>query len=79
MGHSRATLARRFTALVGQPPKAYLTWWRLTTAARLLQDTDFPLPSIAAKAGYTSPFAFSHAFKRRFGTAPGGFRDVRRT
>nr|WP_225955565.1 AraC family transcriptional regulator [Amycolatopsis lexingtonensis] len=75
VGLSRATLARRFTALTGQPPMAYLTWWRLTTAARLLQDTELPLPSIAAKVGYGSPFAFSHAFKRQFGIAPGGFRS----
>lgn len=79
VGLSRATLARRFTALTGRPPMAYLTWWRLTTAARLLQDTDLALPSIAAKVGYASPFAFSHAFKRQFGTAPGGFRDDGRT
>ncbi|MET8849917.1 AraC family transcriptional regulator [Amycolatopsis sp. NPDC004625] len=77
VGVSRATLARRFTALTGQPPMAYLAWWRLTTAARLLQDTDLPLPSIAAKVGYASQFAFSHAFKRRFGVAPGGFRAAR--
>jgi AraC-like DNA-binding protein len=78
-GLSRATLARRFSALTGFPPMAYLTWWRLTTAARLLQDTDLPLPSIAAKAGYGSPFAFSHAFKRQFGIAPGGYRDRARS
>ncbi|MEV7094827.1 AraC family transcriptional regulator [Amycolatopsis sp. NPDC051045] len=76
VGLSRATLARRFTALTGRPPMAYLTWWRLTTAARLLQDTDLPLPSIAAKVGYASAFAFSHAFKRQFGVAPGGFRTA---
>jgi AraC-like DNA-binding protein len=73
-GLSRATLARRFTALTGRPPMAYLTWWRLTTAARLLQDTDLPLPSIASRIGYGSPFAFSHAFKREFGVAPGSYR-----
>jgi AraC-like DNA-binding protein len=76
VGLSRATLARRFTALTGHPPMAYLTWWRLTTAARLLQDTALPLPSIAAKVGYGSPFAFSHAFKRQFGVAPGSYRSA---
>jgi transcriptional regulator GlxA family with amidase domain len=75
VGLSRATLARRFTELTGHSPMAYLTWWRLTTAARLLQDTDLPLPSIAAKVGYGSPFAFSHAFKRQFGSAPGSYRS----
>jgi len=75
-GLSRATLNRRFTTLTGYPPMAYLTWWRLTTAARLLQDTELPLPSIAAKVGYGSPFAFSHAFKRQFGVAPGSYRTA---
>ena len=32
-GLSRAAFARRFTELVGQPPLAYLTWWRMTLAA----------------------------------------------
>jgi AraC-like DNA-binding protein len=73
-GLSRATLARRFTALTGQPPMTYLTWWRMTTAARLLRDTDQPLPAIARQVGYGSPFAFSHAFTRQFGLAPGRYR-----
>ncbi len=75
VGLSRATLARRFTTLTGRPPMAYLTWWRMTTAARLLQDTNLPLPSIASKIGYGSPFAFSHAFKRQFEVAPGTYRS----
>lgn len=36
-GLSRAAFARRFAALVGRPPLGYLTWWRMTTAARLLR------------------------------------------
>lgn len=76
-GLSRAAFARRFAALVGQPPQAYLTWWRLTLAARLLHDTDAPLATVARKVGYTSEFAFAHAFKRELGLAPGGFRRIR--
>ncbi|MDQ0379497.1 AraC family transcriptional regulator [Amycolatopsis thermophila] len=75
VGLSRATLARRFTALTGQPPMAYLTWWRMTTAARLLRSTDQPLPAVARQVGYTSAFAFSHTFKRHFGLAPGRYRS----
>jgi AraC-like DNA-binding protein len=74
VGHSRATLARRFAALVGQPPMAYLTWWRMTRAARLLRDSDAPLSAIARQVGYESPFAFSHAFKRLFGQSPNQYR-----
>ncbi|WP_019884298.1 AraC family transcriptional regulator [Streptomyces purpureus] len=73
-GVSRATLARRFTALVGRPPTAYLTWWRLTFAAALLRDTQDPLATIARRVGYGTPYAFSHAFSREFGTTPGRYR-----
>ncbi|MEV2242540.1 AraC family transcriptional regulator [Micromonospora sp. NPDC049891] len=73
-GLSRAAFARRFTTLLGQPPLTYLTWWRMTTAARLLRESDTPLRAIAAKVGYTSEFAFANAFKRQHGTAPGRYR-----
>lgn len=73
-GVSRPTLARRFTALVGRPPMAYLTWWRLTLAATLLRETPEPLAVIARRVGYGTPYAFSHAFKREFGATPGRYR-----
>ncbi|WP_330289647.1 AraC family transcriptional regulator [Streptomyces sp. NBC_00576] len=73
-GLSRAPFARRFAMLVGQPPLGYLTWWRMATAARLLRMSDAPLRSIAAQVGYTSEFAFVHAFKRTHGAAPGAYR-----
>src|SRR6266545_176066 len=73
-GLSRAPFARRFTTLVGQPPLTYLTWWRMTTAARLLQQSDAPLSAIAARVGYTSEFAFANAFKRQYAAAPGRYR-----
>ena len=40
---SRATLARRFPALVGETPAAYLTRWRMDLASRRLRDTDDPV------------------------------------
>jgi AraC-like DNA-binding protein len=73
-GLSRAAFARRFTDAVGRPPLAYLTWWRMTLAARQLLETDDRLGTVAARAGYTSEFAFARAFKRAFGTAPGRYR-----
>ncbi|MEV0382202.1 AraC family transcriptional regulator [Nonomuraea sp. NPDC050643] len=73
-GLSRAAFARRFTALVGQPPLGYLTWWRLATAARLLRESEDGLGAIAARVGYTSEFSFANAFKREHGLAPGRYR-----
>lgn len=73
-GLSRAAFARRFTALVGEPPLGYLTRWRMTAAARLLREGDVPLSTIAARTGYGSEFAFGKAFKREYGLAPGHYR-----
>jgi AraC-like DNA-binding protein len=78
-GLSRAAFARRFTTLVGQPPLGYLTWWRMTTAGRLLRESDAPLRTIAQQAGYLSEFAFAKAFKREYGLSPGRYREQGRT
>ncbi|WP_329564736.1 AraC family transcriptional regulator [Kitasatospora sp. NBC_01266] len=73
-GLSRAAFARRFTTLVGRPPLGYLTWWRMTTAGRLLRESDAPLRTVAQQAGYVSEFAFAKAFKREYGLSPGRYR-----
>lgn len=77
-GVSRATLSRRFTALVGEPPLTYLTRWRLELAARRLRESSDPLSVIAASVGYTSEFAFSRAFTRWRGIAPSRHRAAYR-
>jgi AraC-like DNA-binding protein len=76
-GLSRATLARRFIAMIGQPPLTYLTWWRMTVAARLLAQSQRTVAAVARATGYTSEFAFAHAFKRAYGLPPGRYRGER--
>lgn len=73
-GLSRSAFARRFALLAGRPPLAYLSWWRMTLAARLLRESDAPLSAVARQTGYTSEYAFANAFKREFGIAPGRYR-----
>jgi AraC-like DNA-binding protein len=69
-GVSRATLARRFADLVGEPPMTFLTGWRLALAADLLRDPDTTLGAVARQVGYGSPFALSTAYKRAHGVSP---------
>lgn len=69
-GVSRAGLARRFGELVGEPPMAYLTGWRLALAADLLRETDATVEAIARRVGYGGAFALSAAFKRVRGISP---------
>lgn len=75
-GLSRSAFARRFTTLTGRPPLAYLGWWRMTLAARLLRQSDAPLSALARQTGYTSEYAFANAFKREYGIAPGRYRTL---
>ncbi|WP_067138762.1 AraC family transcriptional regulator [Microtetraspora malaysiensis] len=74
VGASRAALYRRFTELVGEPPMAYLTGWRLALAADLLRDSDATVGAVAGQVGYGSAFALSTAFKRVRGVSPREFR-----
>ncbi|GAA1673728.1 AraC family transcriptional regulator [Kribbella yunnanensis] len=78
-GLSRSSFAKRFTDTVGRTPLGYLTWWRMTLAARRLHDSDAPLRAIAAQIGYGTEFALAKAFKREYGVAPGEYRRTRLT
>src|SRR5215469_17660681 len=75
---SRATLARRFAEVVGQPPMEFLTQWRLTLAADLLLDPQETVASVAHAVGYGSPYALSAAFKRVRGVSPHQHRTAKR-
>ena len=69
-GTSRASLARRFNDLVGEPPMTFLKNWRMALAADLLRNPGETVSTVAEKVGYATPFAFSAAFKRVRGVSP---------
>jgi AraC-like DNA-binding protein len=75
-GMSRATFARRFHKAVGEPPLTYVTRWRMTVAADLLEQ-GWHIADVAHKVGYENEFAFAKAFKRVRGVAPGRLRRRR--
>jgi AraC-like DNA-binding protein len=72
-GLSRAPFARRFRQAVGEPPLAYVTRWRMTLAADLLEHGGL-IANVAHEVGYDNEFAFAKAFKRVRGVAPGRHR-----
>ena len=76
---SRSNVARQFALLVGQPPMQYLTKWRMQVAANLLTQSGAKVAAVGAEVGYDSEAAFSRAFKKATGLAPGAWREARRT
>ena len=71
---SRSVLAERFTALVGLPPMQYLARWRMQLAAARLRESGAKVATVALEVGYESEAAFSRAFKKATGVAPGHWR-----
>ncbi|MGK5642616.1 AraC family transcriptional regulator [Streptomyces sp. URMC 126] len=73
-GVSRSTFAKRFQALLGEPPLTYLTEWRMALAADLLSEPGTTVAAVARRVGYADPFGFSAAFKRVRGVSPSTHR-----
>jgi AraC-like DNA-binding protein len=71
---SRSVLDERFRQVLGRSPIRYLTEWRMHLAEELLDTTDLGVVPIARRVGYDSEEAFSRAFKRAHGAAPGRWR-----
>jgi AraC family transcriptional activator of mtrCDE len=71
---SRATLVRMFQKAAGIAPLAFLGELRLSLARKRLAATSDPIAVIAQDVGYSSESAFSRAYSRRYGAAPGGAR-----
>lgn len=70
---SRSAFAARFTEVVGVPAMTYVATWRMHVAADRLARGD-GVAQAADAAGYGSAAAFSRAFTRATGRAPGSVR-----
>jgi AraC-like DNA-binding protein len=71
---SVSLLDERFREVLGLAPIRYLTGWRMHVAQDLLRSSDYGVGAIARRVGYESEEAFSRAFKRNHGVAPGAWR-----
>lgn len=68
-GLSRSQFMACFASLVGQTPFSYLRQWRLTLARQDLA-AGARVKTVAARYGYGSQEALSHAYRQHFGQSP---------
>jgi AraC family transcriptional regulator, transcriptional activator FtrA len=68
------TFARRFRAETGVTPHDWITAQRVLLARQLLEDTDLPIESVAAKSGFGDAAMLRHHFNRRVGSPPHLYR-----
>jgi AraC-like DNA-binding protein len=74
LGLSYRQLARHFVAEFGASPKQYQIEARLREARRLLEDTNWPVTSIALELGYPSSQHFAAQFRKETGVTPSAWR-----
>jgi len=74
-GISRSGFANRFKDVLGETPMHYLTRLRMYKAAQFLRENDTKLAKVASLVGYESEAAFSKAFKKAIGIAPGRYKN----
>jgi AraC-like DNA-binding protein len=77
VGMSRSAFSARFTELAGEPAMHYVARARMHAAALSLKEERTTLAELAGRLGYESEAAFSRAFKRIVGVAPGAARGQR--
>lgn len=74
IGIDRTYLYRIFMENISISPEQYLLKVRMTKAANLLRETDFPVLQIAYSTGFKDISHFSSIFKRFFGVSPSSYR-----
>ncbi|MGW0481417.1 GlxA family transcriptional regulator [Nonomuraea sp. NPDC003214] len=73
-GVSPRTLTRQFADQLGVPPARWLLERRLAATRALLEDTDLPVETIAARVGLSSAVNLRRRFHAALNTTPAAYR-----
>lgn len=74
-GMAPRTFARAYVETHGRTPAKTVEAMRMEAASRALEETDLPLKSIAARAGYRNEQSLRRAFQRQLGISPIEYRE----
>jgi LacI family transcriptional regulator len=73
---SRRQLEQEFQRVLGRSPAQEIRRMHLERARRLLAETDFSIPDVAASSGFNSPEHFARSFRAQFGRPPLKYRTL---
>lgn len=73
-GLPKRTFDRRFRAVTGYSPLAYVQALRIEEAKQMLETGSEPVDSIGREVGYEDASSFSRLFRRLTGISPGDYR-----
>ncbi|MET8976378.1 AraC family transcriptional regulator [Streptomyces sp. NPDC004539] len=71
---SAGYLARQFKTATGLPPMAYLSQYRVETAAALLLRTDLPVGHVGREVGWPDANLFARRFRAHAAMSPSAYR-----
>lgn len=75
---SKSECLRCFKASLQTAPYQYLTEYRLSKAAELLEHTDLPISEIAIRAGFSQTSHFGKHFRGQTGMSPSAYRKAKK-
>lgn len=75
-GVSRRVLEQRFIQVLHRTPASEIRRVHLERAKRLLEETELPIPDVAASAGYGSPEYMAGVFRSELQTTPLKYRKA---
>jgi AraC-like DNA-binding protein len=79
VGYSKGHFTALFKAHTGRTPRRFQIDERLERAVDLLRRPDLPVGEVALRTGFEDPLYFSRLFRRRYGLAPGKWREAHGT
>jgi len=68
---------RIFQSMVGEPTNEYIRKRRLSTAAKMLMNSEKNIIDIALECGYNTQVSFTKAFKKVYGINPGKYKHCK--
>ncbi len=78
-GLALSSFRRKFKNASGISIHQFLIQEKLSKAKQLIQESNYPLKTIAEKCGYNDIFQFTKQFKSFYGTPPAAFRASRQS